>query len=54
MYRFNEGEQVIGLSQDNRVPLDAIHISQGLDSQKLVDYMKLVKEGNLDGEGLQS
>jgi len=53
VYRFNEGEQVIGLSQDNRVPLDAIHISQGLDSQKLVDYMKLVKEGNLDGEGLQ-
>ena len=45
--------RVIPLPKDNRIPQDVLHISQGLDAQKLVDYAQLVQSGKLDGESLQ-
>ena len=32
---------------------DVIHVANGLDVNKFVDYAKLVSEGKLDGEKIQ-
>jgi len=52
-FRYNDGNSLIPLPDDNRVPLDALHISKGLDGAKLADYCELVRNGKLDGESLQ-
>ena len=52
-FRCNDGNTIVPLSRNNTLPQDVIHISNGLDVNKFVDYAKLVQEGNLDGETVQ-
>jgi len=52
-FRCNDGNQIVPLSNNNMLPQDVIHVANGLDVNKFVDYAKLVSEGKLDGETIQ-
>ena len=53
LFRCNDGNTILPLSQNNTLPQDVIHIANGLDVNKFVDYAKLVQDGSLDGETIQ-